>query len=480
MSRMDAIQSQFFHLWRPLIFTRPMPQKPQCYLHYSGLGQIVIVHVHIQQTPHSPHDQTMHDEIIPALSKTFRPQVESVTIRLVEISLQSLRKSAKTHHASIEAFQLVIETVMPKGSKGLFSVVESDQVEQNISIPHRYEIEALPREQCQRLLDFWEKIDQITVIEFGCPTHPVGIPHPIISQLVSVFPGYRMAACSHLSIHGGLIPLPLAAVYIPVPDVRTTIWNNSIFRTVDESSHHRITDVGISNFSSREIPVSHHTTVSPTWAHLLLAPRGIPVSHECWNPSTSSSSPSHMILPTRRCECLEWRSKMSSVSMFSNFFIKSLIKLVFSSVALLLWSLSSFKSSRRNSINTSFPVDMTFRTDLTSAWLEFYRFSFLFVPIHKPPIHGFLFDVQKFSYMFYFFQARSFTNIAVIGFQQRLIRSSQWSSLRLFGGNAVNIPAVIVKKHFPVVHTSTDIAQERHVASFLSYLRMSTYSRASS
>ena len=114
------------------------------------------------------------------------------------------------------------------------------------------------------------------------------------------------------------------------------------------------------------------------------------------HPSTSSS-PSHKILPTRRCIWRVRRSKMRSVSNLSNFDIRSLIKLAFSSVSLLLWSLSSFKSSRRNSMNTSFPVDMLFRTEFSFA-----SFPVLFVSIHKPPIHSFFFDIQKFGHTFLF------------------------------------------------------------------------------
>ena len=174
------------------------------------------------------------------------------------------------------------------------------------------------------------------------------------------------------------------------------------------------------------------------------------------HPSTSTSSPSHTILPERRCKWHVWRSKMKSVSNLSNFVIRSLIKLAFSSVSLLLWSLSSFKSSRRNSINTSFPVDMTFRTEFSFA-----SFPFLFVAIHKPPICSFFFDIQKFGHIFYFLQRRSLTYIVVIGFQQCLIHRTQRCSLRLFSGNAMNISEMVVKKHFPVVHASTDFTQER-------------------
>ena len=130
------------------------------------------------------------------------------------------------------------------------------------------------------------------------------------------------------------------------------------------------------------------------------------------HPSTSSS-PSHKILPTRRCIWCVCRSKMRSVSNLSNFDIRSLIKLAFSSVSLLLWSLSSFKSSRRNSINTSFPVDMLFRTEFSFA-----SFPVLFVSIHKPPIHSFFFDIQKFGHIFYFLQWRSLTYIVIIALQK--------------------------------------------------------------
>ena len=109
--------------------------------------------------------------------------------------------------------------------------------------------------------------------------------------------------------------------------------------------------------------------------------------------------------------------------------MRSLIKLAFSSVSLLLWSLSSFKSSRRNSITMSFPVDMTFRTEFSFA-----SFSLLFVAIHKPPICSFFFDIQKFSHIFYFLQRRSLTYVVVIGFQQCLIRSTQRCSLGLLVG----------------------------------------------
>ena len=171
------------------------------------------------------------------------------------------------------------------------------------------------------------------------------------------------------------------------------------------------------------------------------------------HPSTSSS-PSHKILPTQRCIWRVCRSKMRSVSNLSNFDIRSLIKLAFSSVSLLLWSLSSFKSSRRNSINTSFPVDMLFRTEFSFA-----SFPVLFVSIHKPPIHSFFFDIQKFGHIFYFLQWRSLTYIVIIALQQRHIRFTQRCSLGLFSGNAMDISEVIVKKHFPVVHTSTDFTQ---------------------
>ena len=162
------------------------------------------------------------------------------------------------------------------------------------------------------------------------------------------------------------------------------------------------------------------------------------------HPSTSTSSPSHTILPERRCKWHVWHSKMKSVSNSSNFVIRSLIKLAFSSVSLLFWSLSSFKSSRRNSINTSFPVDMTFRTEFSFA-----SFPFLFVAIHKPPICSFFFDIQKFGHIFYFLQRRSLTYIVVIGFQQCLIHRTQRCSLRLFSGNAMNISEMVVKKTFP-------------------------------
>ena len=185
------------------------------------------------------------------------------------------------------------------------------------------------------------------------------------------------------------------------------------------------------------------------------------------HPSTSSS-PSHKILPMRRCKWHVCRSKMRSVSNLSNFDIRSLIKLAFSSVSLLLWSLSSFKSSRRNSINTSFPVDMLFRTEFSFA-----SFPFLFVAIHKPPICSFFFDIQKFGHIFYFLQCRSLTYIVVIGFQQCLIHRTQRCSLGLFSGNAMDISEVIVKKHFPVVHTSTDITR---VATLLFHVGMSAYS----
>ena len=148
------------------------------------------------------------------------------------------------------------------------------------------------------------------------------------------------------------------------------------------------------------------------------------------HPSTSSS-PSHKILPMRRCIWRVCRSKMRSVSNLSNFDIRSLIKLAFSSVSLLLWSLSSFKSSRRNSINTSFPVDMLFRTEFSFA-----SFPVLFVSIHKPPIHSFFFDIQKFGHIFYFLQWRSLTYIVIIALQQRHIRFTQRCSLGLFSGNA--------------------------------------------
>ena len=54
-----------------------------------------------------------------------------------------------------------------------------------------------------------------------------------------------------------------------------------------------------------------------------------------FHPSTSSSPPSHTILPTRWCKCRVWRSKMISVSNFSNLDIRSLIKPAFPSV---VWS----------------------------------------------------------------------------------------------------------------------------------------------
>ena len=182
---------------------------------------------------------------------------------------------------------------------------------------------------------------------------------------------------------------------------------------------------------------------------------------------TSSSSPSHTILPARLCKWHVWRSKMRSVSNLSNLDIRSLIKLAFSSVSLLLWSLSSFKSSRRNLINTSFPVDMMFRTEFSFA-----SFSFLFVGIHKPPICSFFFDIQKFGHIFYFLQRRSIICVVVIGFQQCLIHHTQRFSLGLFSENAMNISEMVVKKHFSVIHASTDFTQERPGVSLSLHLRM--------
>ena len=184
--------------------------------------------------------------------------------------------------------------------------------------------------------------------------------------------------------------------------------------------------------------------------------------------TSTSSSPSHEILPMRRCIWCVCRSKMRSVSNLSNFDIRSLIKLALSSVSPLLWSLSSFKSSRTNPINTSFPVDMLFRTEFSFA-----NFPVLFVSIHKPPIHSFFFDIQKFSHIFYFLQWRSLIYVVIIALQQRNIRFTQKCSLRLFRGNAMDISEVIVKKHFPVVHTSTDFTQKRRGVSLSLHLRMS-------
>ena len=136
------------------------------------------------------------------------------------------------------------------------------------------------------------------------------------------------------------------------------------------------------------------------------------------HPLTSSSSPSHTILPECRCKWRVWRSKMKSVSNLLNFGIRSLIKLVFSSVSLLLWSLFSFKSSRRNSINTSFPVDMTFWTEFSFAsfmlsfvccdsqttnlqflvWYPEIRTHFLFPPASVSYLHcGYRFPTMPYS-----------------------------------------------------------------------------------
>ena len=130
--------------------------------------------------------------------------------------------------------------------------------------------------------------------------------------------------------------------------------------------------------------------------------------------STSSTSPSQAVLPTRRYKFRVWRSKIRSVSNFSNLDTRSLIKLAFSSVSFLQCSLSSFKSSRRNSINTSFDADILFQTGLIKHWLAFYRFSLPLVTIYKPPINGFLFHFHNSSQIFYFPQAWFLTYVTEI------------------------------------------------------------------
>ena len=181
-----------------------------------------------------------------------------------------------------------------------------------------------------------------------------------------------------------------------------------------------------------------------------------------WDHPSISSSPSQTILPTRRHK---WRSEMRSISNLSNLNIRSLIKLAFSSVSFLLRSLSAFKSCRRNSINTSFPIDILFLSEPS-----FGSFLFSLVTIHKPPIHSFLFNFQKVSHIFNFLQCRPLTYIVVIALQQCPIRLTQRCSLRLFCGNAMDVPEVIVKKHFPMVHTSTDVT---HVASLTLHIWIS-------
>ena len=116
------------------------------------------------------------------------------------------------------------------------------------------------------------------------------------------------------------------------------------------------------------------------------------------------------------------------------------------------------------------PSPSTWRFELSSVLRAF---TFLFVAIHKPPICSFFFDIQKFGHIFYFLQRRSLTYIVVIGFQQCLIHRTQRCSLRLFSGNAMNISEMVVKKHFPVVHASTDFTQERRGVSLSLHLPMS-------
>ena len=81
--------------------------------------------------------------------------------------------------------------------------------------------------------------------------------------------------------------------------------------------------------------------------------------------------------------------------------MRSLIKLVFSSVSFLRCSLSTFKSFRRNWISRSFDVDILFQTGLIKDWLAFYRFSFPLVLLHKPPINGFLFHFHNSTHIFF-------------------------------------------------------------------------------
>ena len=126
------------------------------------------------------------------------------------------------------------------------------------------------------------------------------------------------------------------------------------------------------------------------------------------------------------------RSEMRSVSNLLNLDIRSLTKVVVSSVSLFLWSLSSVKSSRSNLINTTFPVNMSFCPEFSFA-----GFSFLLVPIHRPPIHTFLFDIQKCSYILYFNQCRSLTSVVVVALQQCLICFTQRCSLGFLSGNAM-------------------------------------------
>ena len=78
--------------------------------------------------------------------------------------------------------------------------------------------------------------------------------------------------------------------------------------------------------------------------------------------SISSSSPSHMVRPTRRYMFRVWRSKIKSVSNFSSLSNSSFILLALSSVSFLLCCLSSFKISRRKSINVSVVVDILIQT----------------------------------------------------------------------------------------------------------------------
>ena len=56
VSCMNSIQSNFFHVrWLLILLssTGPVPKESQCYLHYSRLTQVMIIHVYIQEFSHS-------------------------------------------------------------------------------------------------------------------------------------------------------------------------------------------------------------------------------------------------------------------------------------------------------------------------------------------------------------------------------------------------------------------------------------------